>query len=233
MKKVLVLSLLIGILILSACAPQATPMSSPVDTTKVPLATVVPKIETAASPQWTAYTNATFGLSFQYPSEWFGPDEYVVEQTLRLQIGSDVVYPYGTDRTEQIYTVPNSYAITIQYSQNDQVAVWGDTYNSLLSLQDGESLSDARDKLIRIGTVSIGVFDGIEYIATLSDTAQTEPVYARQVVLFDENSNALTIMGSPNNVMLADNADWRDAYRLIDEANQDVFHAVVESMTIK
>ena len=233
MKRMQVLPLLIGIMIISACAPQAT--STPVDVELVaaPTDTSLPVTEVPQSPVWTEYVNDAFGLSFHYPSAWFGPDEYAVEQTLRLQIGSDVVYPYGTDRTEQISTVPDAYTITIQYSQDNQNAVWGDTYASLLSLQDGESLSDARSKTIRIGTVSIGNFAGIEYISTLSDTAQTEPVYIRQVLLFDENANVLTIMGAPNNVVLADSAEWRDAYRMLDEANQAVFHEIVASLVIE
>lgn len=230
MKKTLVLSLLVSILILSACTPQAAATPVPVEPT-VP--TAVPVTEAVESPLWTEYTNSTFGLSFQYPSSWFGPDEYISDQDLRLQIGSDVVYPYGTDRTEQIYEIKNSYYVTIQYSKNTQNDVWEETYNSLLALQDGESLSDARSQLIRVRQLSLGAFEGIEYIATLSDTAQTEPVYGRQVILFDEQSNVLTIFGTPNNVVIEDGADWRDVYRMIDEENLTLFHEIVESMTIQ
>ncbi len=232
MKKLQVLPLLIGIMIISACALQATPTPVDVELVTAPTATSLPATEVPQPPMWTDYANDAFGLSFHFPSEWFGPDEYVADQTLRVQVGSDVVYPYGTDRTEQIYTVPNSYYLTIQYSKDDHNTVWDDTYNSLLSLQDGESLSTARSKIIRIRQLSIGAFDGIEYISTLSDTAQTEPVYIRQVILFDENSNVLSIMGSPNNVDLSDGADWRDAYERVDEENQDIFHEIVTSVTI-
>lgn len=182
---------------------------------------------------WKSYANSAFGLGFRYPSSWFGPDEYVSEQSLRVEIGSDVVYPYGTDSMEQIYEIKNSYYVLIQYSKNDQNQVWKDTYQSLLNLQDGESLSDARSLIIRVRQLKVGRFDGIEYISTLSETAQTEPVYARQVILFDEQSNVLTIMGTPNNVEIGDGMEWREAYKMVDEANLMLFRQIVESLRVE
>ncbi len=232
MKKLLVFPFMIGIWIISACTPQATATPVIVEAT-IPLTSTVPPTEIPQSSAWTRYTNEAFGLRFQYPANWFGPDEYIAEPILRVQIGSDVVYPYGTDRTEQIYSVPNSYYITIQYSQTDQSAVWDETYTMLKNMQDGESTLTARSKLIRVGTVSIGNFEGIEYISTLSDTAQTEAFYVRQVVLFDKNNYVLSIMGSPNNVDLSNGSDWRDAYQRVDEANAEAFHEIVESLVIE
>ena len=180
-----------------------------------------------------SYTNSAFGLGFQYPSSWFGPDEYISDQSLRVEIGSDVVYPYGTDRLEQIYESKNSYYVLIQYSKNDQNQYWKDTYQSLLNLEDGESLSDARSLVIRVRQLNIGRFDGMEYISTLSATAQTEPVYVRQVILFDEQSNVLTVMGTPNNVEIGDSMEWHDAYKMVDEANQMLFYQIVESIVVE
>ena len=180
-----------------------------------------------------SYANSTFGLGFQYPSSWFGPDEYVSDQSLRVEIGSDVVYPYGTDRLEQIYESKNSYYVLIQYSKNDQTQYWKDTYQSLLNLQDGQPLSDARSLVIRVRQLNIGRFDGIEYISTLSETAQTEPVYVRQVILFDEHSNVITVMGTPNNIEIGDGMEWRDAYKMVDEANLMLFRQIVESITVE
>ena len=185
------------------------------------------------STDWKSYANSAFELGFQYPSSWFGPDEYVSDQSLRVEVGSDVVYPYGTDRLEQIYESKNSYYVLIQYSKNDQNQVWKDTYQSLLNLEDGESLSDARSLVIRVRQLNIGRFDGVEYISTLSETAQTEPVYVRQVILFDEQSNLLSVMGTPNNVEISDGMEWRDAYKMVDEANLMLFRQIVESITIE
>jgi hypothetical protein len=126
MKKQHVLPLIIGIWIISACAPQATATPVLVEATVPPMSTV-PPTEIPQSPAWTEYANEAFGLRFAYPANWFGPDEYISEPILRVQVGSDVVYPYGTDRTEQNYTVPNAYYLTIQYSKTDQSAVWFET----------------------------------------------------------------------------------------------------------
>jgi len=180
-----------------------------------------------------SYTNSAFGLGFEYPSSWFGPEEYISDQSLRVEVGSDKVYPYGTDRMEQVYETKNSYYVLIQYSQNDQNQYWKDIHQSLLNLQDGESLADARSLIIRVRQLKVGRFEGIEYISTLSETAQTEPVYGRQVILFDGLSNVLTIMVTPNNVEIGNGVAWRDAYQMIDEANLALFRQIVESITVE
>jgi hypothetical protein len=240
---------LILTLSLSACvSPEtATTPPQPAAETALPVETQVPTevppTETAPdlllgqvepTPALAQYANATFGLSFEYPSSWFGPDEYISGGTLRLEVGSDVVYPYGTGREEQVYTMPNSYYVVIQYTQNDQNQVWNDTLQALGNLQDGESISDARSLTIRVRQLELGRFTGFEYIATLSESAQTEPFYARQVILMDAQTNdLLTIMGSPNNVDRSGGVDWRQAYQAIDEANQNIFEQIVESITIQ
>ncbi|MBK7455848.1 MAG: hypothetical protein IPJ46_19660 [Anaerolineales bacterium] len=57
------------------------------------------------------------------------PREYISDQTLRIEVGTDKVYPYGTDLAERkSYDLKNSYNVVIQYSKNDQNQVWKDTY---------------------------------------------------------------------------------------------------------
>jgi hypothetical protein len=118
---------------------------------------------------------------------------------------------------------------------NDQKPYWKEdtTYQSLLNLKDGESLSDARSLLIRVSQLDIGRFKGFEYITTLSETGQTDHFYSRSVMLFDEQTNDLvTIMGQPYNVEVSNGMEWRDVYRTIDEANLTFFHEIVESITL-
>jgi hypothetical protein len=235
-KKILFLLLMLAFA-LNACAPQspADPLPQPVaetaDPTLSPQPLTASPSNTASSAENNRYINNDFGLSFQYPAAWFGPDEYVSGDTLRVSIGSDVVYPYGTDRTEQIYTLPNSYYLILQYTQNNQNTYWQETYQSLAGMQDGESFSDGRGRIIRVRQFDLGDFTGFEYIATLSDTAQTEPVYSREVILVDDQANLLTISGSPNNVEIGNGANWRDLYYSVDEQNQNTFHAILASIT--
>lgn len=218
------------ILTMTACAPKVTAAPMPLPIT-VPPAIIIPPTETPTGLKH--YQNDAFGLGFQYPPNWFGPEEYISDQDLRVEIGSDKVYPYGTDRMEQIRKIRNSYYILIQYSKNSQNQYWKDIYQSLFNLQDGESLADASSLTIRVRQFNLGRFKGIEYISTLSETAQTEPVYARQVILIDEQSNLLTITGFPNNVEVGNGAEWRDVYQMIDEANLVLFHEVMELVTIE
>lgn len=205
-----------------AAQPSATPSSTQAQPTSQP----VPADR-------ELYSNQLFGLQFLFPVDWYGPDEYAVDNVLRVTIGSDVVYPYGTDRTEQIYNLQNAYYITIQYSTNDQNAYWEDMLASLRNLRDGESLANGRSQIIRLQAFSLGNFEGFEYISTLSEEAQTEPVYTREIILVDEQSNLLTISGSPNNVDLSAGSGWRAAYQAVDEANQDLFHEITASIVFK
>jgi hypothetical protein len=242
MNKALHLFLLIIILVLNACSPRtATP--DPVPTSVPPAPTALPAnqpadpVETQAPQEpapepWETYSNNDFGLAFRYPAGWFGPQEYISGSTLRVEVGSGPVYPYGTP-LDQRSPARNSYSIVVQYTKDNQNMFFEDTYQSLLNLQDRQSLSTARSLLIRVRQLELYGYKGFEYISTLSETAQTEAVYAREVILVDGSSNLITIFGSPDNVEIGEGANWRDAYRAIDEANQEFFHQVVESMVVE
>ena len=238
MKKIIVFCLLFPFLILSACVSQPPvdalpqPVAEMADPALSPQPLTASPSSTDSSEENKQYTNPDFGFSFSYPSDWFGPDEYVSGDTLRIAVGSDVVYPYGTDRTEQIDILPNSYYVILQYTQNNQNTFWQETYQSLAGMRDGESLSGARSRIIRVRQLDLGDFTGFEYIATLSDTAQTEAVYSREVILVDDQSNLLTISGSPNNVEIGSGADWRELYRAVDEQYQDIFHTILDSIKL-
>ena len=99
-------------------------------------------------------------------------------------------------------------------------------------MQDGESLSDARGMIIRVRQLNLDGLTGFEYISTLSETAQTSPVYSREVVLMDEQANVLTVLGTPSKVEITDGTAWQDAYQSIDEANLPFYRQIVESITI-
>ncbi|KAF0110854.1 MAG: hypothetical protein FD147_1318 [Chloroflexi bacterium] len=210
MQKTLLLFLLMFIFVVTACTPILIDNPTTLPITETATDIVVPA-DVEAFEDWKPYQNSLFGLGFQYPSGWLGPDEYISDQDLRVEVGSDVVYPYGTGLESRVYELKNSYYVTIQYSKNSQNDYWKDTYQSLLKLKDGESLSGARSLVIKIRQLNRGSFEGIEYISTLSETAQTEHVYSRQVILFDSQSNIVTIMGTPNNVDLNNATDWRAA----------------------
>ncbi len=238
MKKTLSLFLLMCFLSVTACTSQGSGTSTPVITTETPIPAatntpiaVTPTAESTPDLPKT-YSNSNFGLSFQYPFNWFGPDEYISGQTLRVEVGSDTVYPYGNP-PETPSQVKNSYNVVIQYMKDNQNAFWKDTYQKLQNLEDGESFSDTRSMIIRVRQVDLGRFKGFEYVFTLPETAQTDHVYGREVMLFDEQTNnLLTIMGQPNNVVVSDGSNWRDVYRTIDEANLANFQQIVELMTV-
>lgn len=256
MKRLLVFLTLLTLVLTAACTPAATEMpaataTQPPAVTQPPAATQTPAgeqmptpvelptqaAETQALPGGDAtmlpYANSDFGLSFHYPVGWFGPEEYVSGNTLRVEVGTDVVYPYGTGLDERTYYLENSYAVVVQFTRNNNNDFWKDTYTTLEAMQDGQSTSTARSMLIRVRAVTIGGLKGFEYISTLSESAQTEAVYAREVLLVDEQSNLLTITGQPVNVVLQDGQAWRDVYRAVDEENRDAFQKIVDSIRVE
>ena len=242
MKTSMNTNLILAVLIVLLSAGCSAPAAMPAPTSEPPTA---PPVEPTAEPtvadiagnvqseSWKTYTNSAFGISFQYPSAWFGPEEYIVDQRIRVEVGSDIVYPYGTDRGEQIYELKNSYYVQIEYVKDGQIQAWDEMYQSLVPLQDGESISGPRSLIIRVRQVTIGRFDGIEYIATLSETAQTEIGYQREILLYDQQSNILKIVGLPNMVEMTDKSLWREAYQTVDEANLVLFYHLLESITIE
>ncbi len=192
-------------------------------------------------PGWTTYTNESFGLSFRYPSAWYGPDVYEFEDGVRLAVGSDVVYPYGTGLDEREPGAPNAYGVVIQYTLNrtgwtlEQYRAeqpWFNDALAMLDLQDGESLTTARSLTTRERSLTVGRFRGVEFITTLSETAQTERFYMRTAFLMDEDLAVLQIAGSPENVVVADPANWRAAFEAVDAANRAVFDGLVESIQV-
>lgn len=243
--KASILFVSLSFLLLSGCVSANTEVP-PVATDDVaPIATDLPPVPTDSpegpSSDWQIYNNPDFGISFQFPSSWFGPDEYIVEDDIRLEIGSDVVYPYGTSREEQVYTLPDSYYILIEYRPNTDNLTMDDYKNSswispplgMFDLAGGETRTTARSLEIKVRDLEIGRFKGVEYIATLSDTAQTERAYSRQIFLLDEQLNILMISSSPNNVEVTDPANWKADFQRVDEANLETLYHVIESIVIE
>lgn len=228
MKKIYSLMTALIFVAFTACTAIETPGQASTNTIEVPT-----QIEATTVPPFKTYENGQFGLNFQFPPDWYGPEEYVDGQTLRVEIGSDVVYPYGTDLAEQTYTKINSYTIVVQYMKGENTSVWKDTYQAVEKLADGESVSSTRSKLIRVGEHSFGDFHGIEFISTLSETAATEPTYMREVIFFDNENNVVAVMGTPNRVEIPVDTPWLDIYKQIDSENVGVFHDLINSLAVQ
>ncbi len=238
----LIISLFMGAC--SAAAPVITDESPPPLTATIEKETdPTPTPEATQNPygDWMEYQNENIGFRFLYPAAWYGPDVHEVDRSLRLQVGSDQVYPYGTDRVDQVSTIPDSYFIIIQYFENTDGKTWQDYINSgwidayldLLDKENGATVTTPRSLTIRVADVSLGNFQGLEYIATLSDTAQTERFYAREIMAFDEDLNWLRITGFPNLVDITDPENWKNDYARVDQANLETFLTLVESIEIK
>jgi len=177
-------------------------------------------------------TNGAFGLRFEYPPSWYGPEEYISGQTLRVEIRSDVVYLHG-EPPEQPSDGKDSYDVVIEYTKDNQNSSWNDTYQSLGNLKDGKSLSCARSLISRVRQLDLGRFKGLNTSLRLPRRLrQTMSAEGKSCLDNEPTNDLLTAMGKPNNVAVSDGADWRDSYRAIDEANLAFFHEIVDSMTV-
>jgi len=231
-----------AILALTGCA--TAPVAALEVPTSVPTAapTIAPESTLDPFPGWTTYSNSAFGISLRYPSTWYGPDVYEFEDGVRLAVGSDVVYPYGTGPEDREPGAPNAYAVVIQYTINtagrtlEQARAeqpWFNDNLALLDMQDGESSTTARSLTTRVRGLTLGRFMGVEFTTTLSETAQTERFYIRSAFLTDENVNVLQIMGSPDNVEVTDPVNWRAAFEAVDEANRDLLYGLIDSIQVE
>ncbi len=192
-------------------------------------------------PGWTTYSNPTFGISFRYPSTWYGPDVYEFEDGVRLAVGSDTVYPYGTGPEDRQPGAPNAYGIVIQYTVNtsgwtlEQARAeqpWINDYLAVLDMQDGESSTTARSLTTRVRALTLGRFTGVEFITTLSETAQTERFYTRSAFLMDDALNVLLLTAAPDNVEVTDPATWRQAFEAVDESNRETLYELINSLQV-
>lgn len=226
--SIVVLILIIG---MSACnfpteAPATEVLSNA--TTEV-----VEIVETATvAPTENVYSNEDFGLSFDYPVDWFGPDEYVVDNTVRIGIGSDVVTPYGGVPLEVPPFQKNAFQVVVQYTLENQNPYMNDTLAVLANLQDGEMSETGRSRLIRVRALTLGDYSGYEYIATLSESAQTEYFYVREVVLQNADGDLITIIGGPSNVAVEEGANWREVYAGIDQKYLSDFYQIIDTLDL-
>jgi hypothetical protein len=226
----------VGVLALAACAPAAaiTPTIPPPDEpptlppTKMPTGT--PTLPPDEPPATKTYSNAEFGLAFQYPGEWFGPEEYISGQSLRVEIGSDKVYPYG-ELPEEPSEVTDSYNVVVQYDKG--TGAEPEILATLRGLGDGESFSTARSLVTRVRPVEIGGLQGFEYVVTLPEGAQTEWVYLREVLLYDpQTGDRLTVRGQPTNVLVEGDV-WRAAYRAVEQTFLTALEDIVASISVE
>ena len=178
------------------------------------------------------YSNEAFGLSFDYPADWFGPDEYIDDNTVRIGIGSDVVTSYGGVPLEVPPFQKNAYQVVVQYTLENKNTYINDTLNTLANLQDGEMAETGRSRLIRVRALTVGDYSGYEYIATLSESAQTEYFYVREVVLQNAEGDLITILGGPSNVAVEEGANWREVYAGIDQNYLSDFYQIIESLEL-
>jgi len=234
------------IVVLSACAAPSTEenlvgISAPTEELMAEEPTPSPEPTDNPFGNWSEYQNDNFGFRFLYPTSWFGPEVSESEGSLRVEVGSDQVYPYGTSREDQITSLPDSYYILIQYVENTEGRSWDDfissgwidTYLALQEKEDRQYILTPRLAATRIGEVKLGEFSGLIYLATLPDTAQTERAYIREAVLFDSELNWLRISGFPNLVQIEDPENWKNDYARVDQSYLETFLTTLESIEFK
>ena len=232
MKKMnLILIVLVVVMGLTSCnLPKEAPATEVMPTAISQVEEMVETPTVVATEN--VYSNEAFGLSFDYPADWFGPDEYIDDNTVRIGIGSDVVTSYGGVPLEVPPFQKNAYQVVVQYTLENKNTYINDTLNTLANLQDGEMAETGRSRLIRVRALTVGDYSGYEYIATLSESAQTEYFYVREVVLQNAEGDLITILGGPSNVAVEEGANWREVYAGIDQNYLSDFYQIIESLEL-
>lgn len=217
----------------SSSATEVIENITPTDTVSNTSPTEVPSLKT--------YTNQKFGLSFAYPNTWIGPEVYEYEDGVFIEIGTDTLYPYGTDRLSRAPSKANSYFVTIQYTKkpanqtNEDYLVnspWLAQTMPVITLGDGESIFSARSQTTKIRNLEIVGFTGAEYIDTLSPEAQTEITYSRNVILMNDTYDTIRVMGSPAAVDVPQGSTWQDEYKKLEEQYLNDFRSILNSLKL-
>lgn len=234
---------LLGIAACAPVPPAGAPAAAPGEATEVASVppTAAPEATTDPYRGWSTYLHPATGLSLRYPTGWFGPEVYEFDGGVRIEVGSDTVYPYGTGLDERQPGAPNAYNIVIQYTLNpsgwalEQYRAeqpWLNDSLAVIELQDGESISTARSVTQRVRGLTVGRYDGVEYTTTLAEGAQTERYFTRSAFLMDEALNVITVIGQPVNVEVADPSTWREVFAALDAGQEATFRAVVDSIQV-
>lgn len=181
-----------------------------------------------------SYNNEDFGLSFNYPSSWFGPEEYENAETLRVEVGSDTVYPYGTSPEDRVRTIPASYFVILQLDDNNHPNEFAmQQLEDLKKMKVEEESSDQRNKLIKIRDINENGLTGVEYISTVSESAQSEFYYTRSAVLQNSEGKILIINANVENVTIPENAtrkDWMEIFSEADKNNIQYFRMILDTV---
>jgi hypothetical protein len=251
-QKVLIgVGLIVLCILLEACqaakpSPNAAPAVNPTTEAAVPEATGTPSI----APGWKEYTNASFGIHITYPQDWKGPEVYATEDQIILEIGSAVAFSYGTSLEDRVYPEGTFYIIDVLYYKNNSRLTleqlqgnhgpnaWSyrwcdyDIYQALINLGNGESLIVDKEAVSKVRNVTLGQFQGIEYVATLPKDAQSMGMYERQTTLIDGNYDLIEVIGNPFPSQDVPNMNTNDVLRGVDEAFLDIYRGVVESISL-
>ncbi len=227
-----------GVLMLLMSAACALPSQSDTSTSAGTTGATGATIPTPA--KWESHKNKTFAICLKYPSGWFGPEVYEYKDGFLFEVGNDRVYRYGTSPENRAYTRADDYYIAVTFTrkpsdvsidQHKQNQPWLEQYLPLLTMKDGESRTDQETRLVRIRTVNLGDYSGVEYISTLSETARTDFYYRREVFLINSRYNTFRITGSPANVKVANEANRRDDYKRVEGGYLSTFRKLVDSIS--
>lgn len=64
------------------------------------------------------FRDETYGLGFFYPPDWMGPEAHRWDCGITVEVGTDVVHPFGTGLDDRVYEKEDSYYVSIQYVPN-------------------------------------------------------------------------------------------------------------------
>jgi|WetSurMetagenome_2_1015567.scaffolds.fasta_scaffold120665_3 hypothetical protein len=222
---------LLAIIILTSCIANYSNEGNNLNTRSMQ---VTPLLD-----NWKVFVDEKLGIKVYFPEDWNGPAIYVEENVIWLEIGTDNVYPYGTNLEYREIVHKNSYSIDIIYYKNGtgikntEGFKWFkhisdySVYKKLLDLPNGQTILHMKSILSKVKNYSICNYRGVEYIETLPDYMETDYYYSRQLTIINDEYSYLEIIGEPQNVDIVLDENWRDSYRGVDEAYLDIYRQII------
>lgn len=165
--------------------PQLSPTMKPYEP-KPTIANSLITTSPADSANWKTYTNEIF--SFQYPSNWLGPEVDKQEKPYYISVGTSKPHTYGLNR-EDDYPKVDSYFVTVNTNYRDKSPAewesepWMARLTELLKISVGQSLADHGCQNTKIRDLTVDAVSASEFLVGYAPNGGGECPHQRLVIV--------------------------------------------------
>lgn len=194
-------------------------------------ATGVVTNERDSTMMWKFYGPTIHGISFKYPSTWFGPEAYPKDDPSYISVGTSPPHKFGEDRILDLPT-KDSYFVTFQvlhYNLSTQLfetEPWIKDYNQIFRLRPGQEIVDHLQKKTKIRELIVAGRRAAEISIGNIDSNGSNDYSERQIIIRDPRF-IITITGGPVIVSTMDSQEVRSKTVASNQSYKNIFEQVV------